>query len=530
MITTVKTLLTNCLHLAKDKKAWLALVAGLFLTLCYAPFEIWPLTFACLALAIYSTHTHNSGQQYGKLASKRAAKYGFIFGLGWFGAGISWVHVSIATFGGMPLVASVLLMVLLCAYLAIYPALAFMFATRFASGPSSYGLLLLSGFAVTEYLRGVVLTGFPWLSFGYTQTDSPLNFLAPLIGEFGLTLVCIAIAFALYRLIIAKDFKLTIATAAIIAVISGMGVVSRSNQYSETTISALLVQGNIKQSLRFEPSEFWTTMSKYQDMTRPHWDADLIVWPEAAIPEIEALADSFLAGLDSAASFNNTALITGIVDYQLDTKTIFNTLIVLGNKEHSDEHGHYQYLGKNRYQKHQLLPIGEFVPFEDILRPIAPLFDLPMSSFTRGDQVQNNLRANGLNILPAICYEIAFADLVRGNYHNDSDILFTVSNDAWFGASHGPHQHMQIARMRALELQRPLIRVTNNGISGVYDPISQIQVRMPQFKADTLKVNIKLIQGDSIYSQYGNLPVWLFIFSITIAALIVKFKYKDNHR
>ncbi len=524
MITTVKTLLTNCLHLAKDKKAWLALVAGLFLTLCYAPFEIWPLTFACLALAIYSTHTHNSGQQYGKLASKRAAKYGFIFGLGWFGAGISWVHVSIATFGGMPLVASVLLMVLLCAYLAIYPALAFMFATRFASGPSSYGLLLLSGFAVTEYLRGVVLTGFPWLSFGYTQTDSPLNFLAPLIGEFGLTLVCIAIAFALYRLIIAKDFKLTIATAAIIAVISGMGVVSRSNQYSETTISALLVQGNIKQSLRFEPSEFWTTMSKYQDMTRPHWDADLIVWPEAAIPEIEALADSFLAGLDSAASFNNTALITGIVDYQLDTKTIFNTLIVLGNKEHSDEHGHYQYLGKNRYQKHQLLPIGEFVPFEDILRPIAPLFDLPMSSFTRGDQVQNNLRANGLNILPAICYEIAFADLVRGNYHNDSDILFTVSNDAWFGASHGPHQHMQIARMRALELQRPLIRVTNNGISGVYDPISQIQVSMPQFEADTLKVNIKLIQGDSIYSQYGNLPVWIVVVLMGVMGIAISRK------
>ncbi|WP_257325558.1 apolipoprotein N-acyltransferase [Pseudoalteromonas rhizosphaerae] len=520
----MKTLLTNCLHLAKDKKAWLALVAGLFLTLCYAPFEIWPLTFACLALAIYSTHTHNSGQQYGKLASKRAAKYGFIFGLGWFGAGISWVHVSIATFGGMPLVASVLLMVLLCAYLAIYPALAFMFATRFASGPSSYGLLLLSGFAVTEYLRGVVLTGFPWLSFGYTQTDSPLNFLAPLIGEFGLTLVCIAIAFALYRLIIAKDFKLTIATAAIIAVISGMGVVSRSNQYSETTISALLVQGNIKQSLRFEPSEFWTTMSKYQDMTRPHWDADLIVWPEAAIPEIEALADSFLAGLDSAASFNNTALITGIVDYQLDTKTIFNTLIVLGNKEHSDEHGHYQYLGKNRYQKHQLLPIGEFVPFEDILRPIAPLFDLPMSSFTRGDQVQNNLRANGLNILPAICYEIAFADLVRGNYHNDSDILFTVSNDAWFGASHGPHQHMQIARMRALELQRPLIRVTNNGISGVYDPISQIQVSMPQFEADTLKVNIKLIQGDSIYSQYGNLPVWIVVVLMGVMGIAISRK------
>ena len=526
MITTVKTILTNCLHLAKDKKAWLALVAGLLLTLSYAPFEVWPLTFACLALAIYTTHTTEPELQYGKKASKRAAKYGFIFGLGWFGAGISWVHVSIATFGGMPLIASVLLMVLLCAYLAIYPTLAFMFATRFASGPNSYGLLLLCGFAVTEYLRGVVMTGFPWLSFGYTQTDSPLNLLAPVIGEFGLTLVCIAIGFALYRLLFTRNFKATIATMLSIALLFAITHYTRNNSYSDKTISTLLVQGNIKQHLRFDPSEFWTTMSKYQDMTRPHWDADLIVWPEAAVPEIEALADSYLAGLDSAASFNNTALITGIVDYQRDTKAIFNTLIVLGNKERDDEHGHYQYLGKNRYQKHQLLPIGEFVPFEDILRPIAPLFDLPMSSFSRGDQVQNNLRANGLNILPAICYEIAFADLVRGNYRHDSDILFTVSNDAWFGASHGPHQHMQIARMRALELQRPLIRVTNNGISGVYDPISQTQVSMPQFAADTLKVNVKLIQGDSIYSQYGNLPVWIVVVLMGVGGFAIKLHKK----
>ena len=197
---------------------------------------------------------------------------------------------------------------------------------------------------------------------------------------------------------------------------------------------------------------------------------------------------------------------------------------MLGKKEHNDSEGHYQYLGKNRYQKHQLLPIGEFVPFQDFLRPIAPLFDLPMSSFTRGDEVQNNLRANGLNILPAICYEIAFSELVRGNYRSDSDILFTVSNDAWFGDSHGPHQHMQIARMRALELQRPLIRVTNNGISAVYDPIAKSQLAMPQFKADVLEANITLIKGDSIYSQYGNWPVWAVVILLSAVGVFVRVK------
>jgi apolipoprotein N-acyltransferase len=519
MITTVKKLLTRLTLLAKDKKAWLALVAGLVLTFGYAPFEIWPIVFISLGAIIFCINPNNTG----KAHAKTAAKYGFIFGLGWFGAGISWVHVSIATFGGMPLIASLSLMAFLCSYLALFPALAFWATTRFASGPKSFGALLIACFAISEYLRGTVLTGFPWLSFGYTQTDGPLRLLAPYIGEFGLTLTCVAIGFALYRLT-QKDFKTPAVTATAVALIFTGTNTTGSIHYTDKNMSVLLVQGNIQQHLRFEPSEFWTTMSKYQDMTRPHWDADLIVWPEAAVPEIEMLADSYLANLDSAASFNKTALVTGIVDYQRDTKNIFNTLIVVGNKERGDEHGHYHYLDKNRYQKHQLLPIGEFVPFQDFLRPIAPLFDLPMSSFTRGDKVQNNLRANGYNLLPAICYEIVFADLVRGNYKSDSDLLFTVSNDAWFGDSIGPLQHMQIARMRALELQRPLVRVTNNGVSAVYDPISHTQQTMPQFEATTLKANIKLIKGDSVYSQYGNMFVWGFVLLMGVAGFGARLK------
>ena len=519
MKTTVKTLLTKLTLLAKDKKAWLALIAGLVLTFGYAPFQIWPIVFFSLAAIIFCINPNNTG----KAHAKTAAKYGFIFGLGWFGAGISWVHVSIATFGGMPLIASLSLMAFLCAYLALFPALAFWAATRFASGPKSFGALLIVSVAMSEYLRGTVLTGFPWLSFGYTQTDGPLRLLAPYIGEFGLTLACVAIAFALYRLT-QKDFKTPLATAAAFVILVVSALNTGSDQYSGKHMSTLLVQGNIKQHLRFEPSEFWTTMSKYQDLTRPHWDADLIVWPEAAVPEIEMLADTYLANLDRAASFNKTALVTGIVDYQLDTKTIYNTLIVVGNKEHNDEQGHYRYLDKNRYRKHQLLPIGEFVPFQDFLRPIAPLFDLPMSSFTRGDKVQNNLRANGFNLLPAICYEIVFADLVRGNYKSDSDLLFTVSNDAWFGDSIGPLQHMQIARMRALELQRPLVRVTNNGVSAVYDPISHTQQTMPQFEAATMEADIKLIQGDSVYSQYGNVFVWGFVVLLGVGGFGVRFR------
>ena len=158
MITTVKKLLTRLTLLAKDKKAWLALVAGLVLTFGYAPFEIWPIVFISLGAIIFCINPNNTG----KAHAKTAAKYGFIFGLGWFGAGISWVHVSIATFGGMPLIASLSLMAFLCSYLALFPALAFWATTRFASGPKSFGALLIACFAISEYLRGTVLTGFPW--------------------------------------------------------------------------------------------------------------------------------------------------------------------------------------------------------------------------------------------------------------------------------------------------------------------------------------------------------------------------------
>ena len=318
MITTVKKLLTSLTLLAKDKKAWLALVAGLVLTFSYAPFGIWPIVFFSLAALFFCIPANLNGKKH----AKTAAKYGFIFGLGWFGAGISWVHVSIATFGGMPLIASISLMVLLCSYLALFPALALWATTRFSSGSKSFAALVIVCFAISEYLRANLLTGFPWLSFGYTQTDSPLNALAPFIGEFGLTLLCIAIGFALYSLT-QKQFKVPAITAAVVVLAFAGAHFTKAPHYSNKDLSVLLVQGNIKQHLRFDPSEFWTTMSKYQDMTRPHWDADLIVWPEAAVPEIEALADSYLAGLDSAASFNKTALVTGIVDYQRDTKNHF---------------------------------------------------------------------------------------------------------------------------------------------------------------------------------------------------------------
>jgi apolipoprotein N-acyltransferase len=511
-------------------KKLLAIFAGACMTLSYAPFNYWPMSFFCFAIIIWLVKPTDENT-----TVKKSAQLGFYFGLGWFGVGISWVHVAIADFGGLPLIISLLLMLILCAYLALYPALAFALSCKLyqykrpSSSRSKYCLLHWFSyfsicFILMETLRGIVLTGFPWLSLGYILTDSPLNFLSPIIGEFGLSFVVLILSFAGYLLFQTKQVWFLLASLSILFITLLISPYLSNTQHQDKQVKVLLVQGNIEQQLKWNPDHAWSIMQKYQDLTRKNWDVDLVVWPEAAISKVEYLAGDFLTQLDSTAAFNNTALITGIVDYQFDTKTIYNNLIVVGKRNSDSKQGHYHYLHDNRYTKHKLLPIGEFVPFEDILRPLAPLFNLAMSSFSAGEAIQKNLVANGLNILPANCFEIVFSHFLRQNYQTNSDLLLTVSNDAWFGDSHGPHQHMQIARMRSQELRLPLLRVTNNGITAVYDPIDDIQQSTPQFETNVLKTQVKTISGDTFYSQHGDKPMRFLLLLIFLCAVLATCK------
>ena len=199
-------------------------------------------------------------------------------------------------------------------------------------------------------------------------------------------------------------------------------------------------------------------------------------------------------------------------------------MIVLGNKYQDDDTGGYFYNHGNRYYKNHLLPLGEFVPFGDLLRPIAPFFNLPQSSFSRGQYVQPNLVANGLNILPLICFEIAFPRQLAANLTADTDLLLTVSNDAWFGNSHGPHQHLEIARMRALEFGRPLLRSTNNGITAVIDHRGKIIKQIPQFEEAVLKTDVSLVAGATPYAKFGNVINWLIPLLILLINSVVSRK------
>jgi apolipoprotein N-acyltransferase len=279
-----------------------------------------------------------------------------------------------------------------------------------------------------------------------------------------------------------------------------------------------MVQGNIPQSLRWVPEQDASTMQTYLELTETVWNNDLIIWPEAAVPKLEPLAQPYLTQLNERAFTENTALITGIVNFNWETDEAWNNLIVLGKKTPDAAYPDYQYFHNNRFSKHHLLPVGEFVPFESLLRPLAPIFDLPMSSFSRGDFQQQNLVANGINLAPAICFEIAFPRQVTANINSDTDMIITVSNDAWFGNSHGPAQHLQIAQMRALELGRPVLRATNNGITAFIDHKGRINGRLPQFESANISAPVTSTKGFTPYYHLQDFGVWFLVLVLFICA------------
>ena len=495
-------MLTSLKSFFKSKTNGLSFLAGLVLVFAYAPFSQWWLTLVILPLWLALID---------KSSVKTASQASFSFGLGWFISGISWVHVSIDQFGGMPLPVSLLLMLLLCIYLALFPLLAGYLASRFSRDKQLNIALFAPIWLFTEYLRSVVLTGFPWLSLGYSQMDSPLNTLAPVIGEIGITAYILAISVVLIKVI--QQANNRVGWAMCFIVLSSM--IWLSSQFSWTqptgeTTKVALVQGNIDQAIKWDQEQEWPTMLLYLELSRANYDADIIVWPESAIPSLEPMTQDYLDLVNQSAAVNNSAIITGILDYDFQTKSYYNSLITLGkSREDSSLEGDYFYNHTNRFYKHHLLPIGEFVPFGEFLRPLAPFFNLPMSSFSRGNYVQQNLVAKGKHLLPLICFEIAFPNQLAANLTPQTQLLLTVSNDAWFGTSHGPDQHMEIARMRALEFGRPLLRSTNTGITAAVDHKGQFIARIPQFEQQVLKADIMLVEGNTPYSIYGNVPVYI---------------------
>ncbi|MCF7201164.1 apolipoprotein N-acyltransferase [Pseudomonas oligotrophica] len=472
----------------------LALAAGTLTTLALAPFDFWPLALVSLALLYLGLRELSPGQ---------AARRGWCYGFGLFASGVSWVYVSIHDFGAAAPPLAGLLTFGFVAGLALFQLLfGWLWARwlRRAQAPLADALAFAALWTAIDALRGWLLTGFPWLYAGYSQLDGPLAGLAPLGGIWLLTF-CLALSAALLVNLPRLGRRAAVLVPALGLLLAPWlaGVLLGAHAWTASKgdpLSVAAVQGNVHQSLKWDPKKLEMQLLLYRDMTFRSRPADLIVWPETAVPILKEHAEGYLSMMAGFARQRDSALITGVPLRQPNAAgelRYYNALTVVGE-------------GSGTYLKQKLVPFGEYVPLQDLLRGLIAFFDLPMSDFARGEAGQPLLQAKGLRIAPYICYEVVYPEFAA-DLAAQSDLLLTVSNDAWFGRSIGPLQHLQIAQMRALEAGRWMIRTTNNGVTVLIDPFGRITEQVPAFEEAVLYGEVSAMQGSTPYLRWRSWPL-----------------------
>ncbi len=470
-------------------------LAGCALPLSLAPFDYpWVAVVSLLLLL--------SCLQYVDI---RAATWrSYLFGLGMYGVGISWVYVSIHEYGGAsPWLASVLVVLFAGSLALISAGQGYLYVRFFRHG--YWGIVF--GFAalwvLQEWFRTWFLSGFPWLFVGYGFIDTWLMGLAPVTGVLGLSLVVVITAGALFAALMqnagnAEPIQRIRIVLPVLMLWIGAWLFSAVLWVTPRPggdVSVSLVQGNVDQHTKWQREMVRPILRMYEDLSAAEWQSDIIVWPEAAITVFKERSTDYLKQLAVQASATRTTLITGIPSRDPVNGSFRNTALALGD-------------GSGSYLKRRLVPFGEYVPMESMLRGLIGFFDLPMSHNASGPMVQDPITAGPWRISTSICYEIVYGELVRTSIERP-DLLLTITNDTWFGTSIGPLQHLQMARMRALENGRYLVRAANNGVTAIVDERGAVKATLPQFTRDVLRGKVHIMQGTTPYTHWGSTPILL---------------------
>jgi len=508
----------GCWH-AGWRSVILSVIAGTLLPLAFAPVNLFPL--AVISPAILFWLWFDS-------VPRRAFISGYWFGLGFFGVGVSWVSVSFYRFGGMGAWLSIIATLLFVLFLALFPAILGWVSRRYFRRltASVYLLLFLpAGWVLFEWVRGWILTGFPWLHLGNSQTDSPLAGLAPVLGVYGIswTLALSAGLVVWAWFVPGRNRVLGLAGVVGLWSLAGLLMLVDWSSNEGAPLTASLIQGNVPQNLKWRPEQRSPTIDLYTRLSRDRWDRDIVIWPETALPAYYHQAETFLQGLAREAKMNGGAtLIVGLpVIKGTDTSQYFNSVVRVGAGDGDST---------QFYFKSHLVPFGEYIPLKSVLGGLLDILQVPMANFSRGMINQPLLTVAGRSIGVSICYEDVFGEeVIRGL--PEASLLVNVSNDAWFGDSFAPHQHLQMARMRSMETARPMLRATNNGISAIIDHRGQVLATSPQFEVAVLDGKVQPQAGATPYVLAGNWPVLsVLFFALGICGWLVRRPHVSIHQ
>ena len=477
---------------ANIPQGWLCLGAGGLTALAFAPFKWHFIPFATLAV-LFAVWRGNNGKQ--------AFRNGFLFGLGLFGVGVSWLHVSIHLFAGVNLAGAWALALLLAAYLALFPAVAgWLGGLRPAPSERRHFLALMPAlWALSEWGRARLFTGFPWLSAGYTQTESALSGYGALVGVFGVSFITAFLAGVL-ALGLRSTRKSRFAWVALlfagVFVLGWLaGQLPWTRPVGDAGLRVAIIQAAVPQELKWRPEHKQASLERYLSLTAPFWDYDLIIWPETAIPAYLHEERAFIDSLEATAKARGAVVLLGLPVKELDTGADFNSVLLLGAEE------------RQLYRKRRLVPFGEYVPLKPLFGRLTTALGIALPDFSPGDRsAPPVLRGTRFSVGASICYEAAFGHEIAQALP-EAGLLVNVSNDAWFGDSASPHQHLQMAQMRAIETGRQMARAANTGISALIDEKGRIIGKTAQFKPDAVAARLSLFTGRTPYTATGDWPV-----------------------
>jgi len=468
----------------------LACAAGAALSAAFAPYGLWPLAVLAPAVLI--------ALWAGARDAREGAALGFAFSLGTYAVGTWWLYIAIHVFGQASVWIAALVMVALVAIMAGYQALLGYLVLRFLPARSPFGWLVAvpAAWVLLEWWRGWFLSGFPWLSLGYSQTDTWLAGLAPVGGVHLVSAALLLSAGATVTLLHGDRAAKWIA-AVLLLLPWTLGAGLRGVEWTRPAgppVSIAILQGAVSQDLKWLESNRQSILDGYARLHREALGAQLILWPESALPDLANSLPRYLSGVWSSARAAGSAVLLGVMRHEPDSGLYYNALLALSGDEMAF------------YDKQHLVPFGEYFPVPSFVREWLRLMSLPYSDFEPGAARQAPLRVAGLSIAPSICYEDAYpGELLYAQ--RQADLLVNVTNDAWFGRSSARYQHLQIARMRAIETERYLLRAANDGVSAVIGRRGEIVVAAREYEPVVLRAMAEPRTGLTPYVRSGNSPV-----------------------